>query len=61
MEIIKRNGEVVRFYADKIVDAVTKAMNETETGVDFKLALEIATKIHTKYSKSNTVPTVEQP
>lgn len=59
MQIIKRNGEIATFYTDKIVNAVTKAMNETELGIDFDLALQIADEIYTEYNGTEVTPSVE--
>ena len=56
MKIIKRNGEEVTFYTDKIVNAITKAMNETKVGIDFDLASRIANQI---YFESEETPSVE--
>ena len=60
MQIIKRNGESERFYSDKIVNAITKAMDETEKGVDFPLALKVAENIQTFYGDNELIPTVEE-
>lgn len=44
LKVEKRNGIIVGFEGEKIVDAVKKAMAETEVGVDEALAKEIADK-----------------
>ncbi|MCR2044902.1 adenosylcobalamin-dependent ribonucleoside-diphosphate reductase [Anaerosalibacter massiliensis] len=44
LKVEKRNGAVVKFEGDKIVNAICKAMSETEKGVDELLAEEIADK-----------------
>ena len=44
LKVEKRNGIVVDFEGEKIVDAVKKAMAETEAGIDEELAREIADK-----------------
>lgn len=45
MKIIKRDGTEETFYRDKIVNAITGAMDETQEGIDFPLALKIAVEI----------------
>lgn len=45
MTVIKRDGREVPFDAQKIVDAISSAMAETEDGVDEALAQFIANKI----------------
>ena len=57
MKIIKRNGKIEEFFTDKIVNAITKAMDETEKGIDFQLALQIAQTIQKSYIQ--IFPTVE--
>ena len=42
MKVEKRNGTIVDFQEDKIVKAICKAMAETESGIDEKLAEQIA-------------------
>lgn len=62
MQIIKRDGSLETFFTDKIVNAITGAMDETEKGVDFPLALKIAKEIQDKYSHDGirgNIPTVE--
>ena len=43
--VVKRDGRVVIFDKRKIVDAILKAMEVTETGEDIVLAAEIASAI----------------
>jgi len=57
LKIIKRNGKIEEFFTDKIVNAITKAMDETEKGIDFQLALQIAQTIQKSYIQ--IFPTVE--
>lgn len=62
MKVIKRDNTVVQFFTDKIVNAITKAMDETELGVDFPLALKIAREIEGKYNYDGvrgSIPSVE--
>ncbi len=49
LKVEKRNGMVVDFDGDKIVKAITKAMRETEQGVDLDLAIEIADKAYNNF------------
>ena len=60
MKIIKRNGEISTFYSDKIVNAITMAMDETEVGIDFPLALKIANEIEDEAEAMDDVTTVEE-
>ena len=60
MKIIKRNGiDLVEFQKDKIVNAIIKAMNETEIGVDEELAWGIAEDIESEFEDSDVIPTIE--
>ena len=62
MNIIKRNGTIEPFYRDKVVNAITGAMDETEKGIDFPLAFQIAVDIEDKYKHDGirgSIPTVE--
>ena len=44
-KVIKRDGTIVEFSIDNIVNAINKASMETELGVDEELSLSIANKI----------------
>lgn len=44
LKVEKRNGMIVDFDGEKIVNAICKAMVETEQGIDEKIAKEIADK-----------------
>lgn len=44
--IVKREGYVEHFNAEKIIDAIINAMNETSKGADLKLASQISKEIH---------------
>lgn len=57
MKIIKRNNIEVEFENDKITKAISKAMSETEKGVDLGLALRISSIIYDKYLQDT--PSVE--
>lgn len=59
LKVEKRNGMIVDFDGDKIVKAITKAMRETEQGVDLDLAIEIADKAYENF-KGKEVIHIEQ-
>ncbi len=59
LKVVKRNGNVVDFEMEKIVLAITKAMMETDTGVDEAIANEIAQTIEEKFKGEENV-TIEQ-
>ena len=42
MQVIKRDGRIMKFNKERIVDAVTKAMSQTAGGIDIDLANKIA-------------------
>ena len=45
MQVIKRDGRVMEFNKERIVDAITKAMSQTPGGIDIELANKIATSV----------------
>lgn len=55
MKVIKRNGKIVPFESKKIFYAITKAMEETEIGVDLLMAGNIAEEIY-KLAKDKSEP-----
>ncbi len=59
MRIIKRNKIEVEFDSDKIFNAINKAANETELGVDYELAREIADNIENELKDLDTLVDVE--
>lgn len=59
LRVEKRNGNVVEFENDKIEIAITKAMKETDLGVDGALAKEIAEHIYDQF-KDLDVVNIEQ-
>lgn len=52
--VIKRDGSAVDFDSQKIVNAIYKAMEKTEAGLDQELAQKIAQKIVSKLEKNST-------
>lgn len=59
MEIIKRDNSKTKFKKEKIVDAIIKAMNECDKGIDRELAWDIAEEIECEFEESDVLPTVE--
>jgi len=59
LKIIKRNGKTEEFFRDKVVNGITLAMDETEKGVDFPLALDIAVEIENRVESYDEVLNVE--
>ncbi|HHV45796.1 MAG TPA: adenosylcobalamin-dependent ribonucleoside-diphosphate reductase [Tissierellia bacterium] len=55
IKVEKRNGMIVDFDGDKIVKAISKAMAETEEGVDEKVARDIARKAFQHFSNTEVV------
>ena len=60
MKVIKRNGDLVEFENDKISKAIMKAMDETEIGVDFPLAMRISCRVYDRCFEEEIIPTVEE-
>jgi ribonucleoside-diphosphate reductase alpha chain len=56
---MKRNKTEVEFNSDKIFNAINKAANETELGVDYELAREIADNIEDELEDLGTLVDVE--
>lgn len=55
LKVEKRNGMIVDFNGEKIVNAVCKAMAETELGIDEVIAEEIADKAYDTFKDSKLV------
>jgi ribonucleoside-diphosphate reductase alpha chain len=55
LHVEKRNGNIVVFEEEKIVNAIKKAMGETDLGIDEDLAQEIAHKAFIDFSKLEVV------
>lgn len=55
LKVEKRNGMIVDFDGDKIFKAISKAMSETEEGVDENLAKEIADKALTTFNNLDVI------
>ncbi|NLY19888.1 MAG: adenosylcobalamin-dependent ribonucleoside-diphosphate reductase [Tissierellia bacterium] len=59
LKVVKRNGNVVDFEIEKIVIAISKAMKETDAGVDEKVAQDVAKTIEDMFKGAENV-TIEQ-
>lgn len=59
MQIVKRNGTIVDFLPEKIVEAILKAMDETDKGIDEELAWAIAEDIENEFEEEDVIPEVE--
>ncbi|WP_223376672.1 adenosylcobalamin-dependent ribonucleoside-diphosphate reductase [Schnuerera sp. xch1] len=55
MKVEKRNGMIVDFDGDKIVKAVSKAMAETEMGIDNELAKQIADNVFDTFNNVDII------
>ena len=55
LKVEKRNGSVVDFENDKIQLAISKAMGETDKGLDEELALQIAQQIEEDFKDKEAV------
>ncbi|NLV76205.1 MAG: adenosylcobalamin-dependent ribonucleoside-diphosphate reductase [Tissierellia bacterium] len=55
LKVEKRNGMIVNFNGEKIVNAICKAMAETELGIDEAIAEEIANKAYDTFKSSKLV------
>ncbi|MCF6465750.1 adenosylcobalamin-dependent ribonucleoside-diphosphate reductase [Clostridium sp. Cult2] len=55
LKVEKRNGMIVDFDGDKIVNAISKAMAETEVGIDEEIAKQIADKAYETFSDLDVV------
>jgi len=59
MSVRKRDGRVVPFDSQRIVDAIEKTMSETVIGVDLDLAKEIAELVRIEVCSQQEIMTVE--
>ena len=59
MQVIKRDGRVVEFNKERIIDAVTKSMAQTVGGVDIDLANRIANSVEKQLEDKNQVSVYE--
>ena len=59
MQVIKRDGRVMEFNKERIIDAVTKSMAQTVGGVDIDLANKIASSVERQLEAKNQVSVYE--
>ncbi len=59
MQIIKRDGRVVEFNKERIVNAITKAMIQTPDGIDLDLANKIASSIEKQLENTEQINVYE--
>ena len=59
MQVIKRDGRIMEFNKERIVDAITKAMSQTPGGIDIELANKIATSVEKQLEDKNQVTVYE--
>lgn len=59
MQVIKRDGRVMEFNKERIIDAVTKSMAQTIGGVDVDLANKIASSVERQLETKNQVSVYE--
>ena len=59
MQVIKRDGRVMEFNKERIIDAVTKSMAQTVGGVDVDLANKIASSVERQLETKNQVSVYE--
>lgn len=55
LKVEKRNGTIVEFEKEKIVNAIVRAMEETEIGADEGLAIQIADTVFDQFDETKTV------
>lgn len=59
MQIVKRDGRLMEFNKERIVDAVSKAMSQTVGGIDIDLANKIAESVEKQFDDKNQVSVYE--
>ena len=59
MQVVKRDGRVMEFCKDRIVEAIIKAMQQTPEGVDRDLAEKIAISIEKQLENRGEVTVYE--
>ena len=59
MQVIKRDGRIMEFNKERIVDAITKSMAQTPGGIDIDLANKIATSVEKQLEDKNQVTVYE--
>ena len=59
MQVIKRDGRVVDFNPERIINAVTMAMAQTTGGVDLDLANKIVSSVQRQLEDKNQASVYE--
>ena len=59
MQVIKRDGRLVEFKRERIVDAISKAMSHTIEGIDLDLANKIADSVEKQFENQTQVTVYE--
>ena len=59
MQVIKRDGRLVEFKRERIVDAISKAMSHTIEGIDLDLASKIADSVEKQFENQTQVTVYE--
>ena len=59
MQVIKRDGRLMEFKRERIVDAISKAMSHTIEGIDLDLANKIADSVEKQFENQTQVSVYE--
>ena len=59
MQVVKRDGRLMDFNKERIVNAVTKSMSQTAGGIDIELANKIAESVEKQFESKNQVSVYE--
>ena len=59
MQVIKRDGRLVEFKRERIIDAISKAMSHTIEGIDLDLAHKIAESVEKQFENQTQVTVYE--
>ena len=59
MQVIKRDGRLMEFKRERIVDAISKAMSHTIEGIDLELANKIAESVEKQFENESQVSVYE--
>ena len=59
MQVVKRDGRLMDFNKERIVNAVTKSMSQTAGGIDIELANKIAESVEKQFENKNQVSVYE--
>ena len=59
MQVIKRDGRLVEFKRERIIDAISKAMSHTIEGIDLDLATKIAESVEKQFENQTQVTVYE--